>query len=80
MLSPTRPLPRVGARASIQHFGGEVETGVVCAVSDGGRRVEVSARSGERMEFALSPATAKFVLAGAAHGAEMELLAPPQGA
>ncbi len=52
--------------------------GTVCAVGDCGRRVEVSCESGERLEFALSPATAKFVLVGAAHGAEMELLALPQ--
>lgn len=54
--------------------------GTVCAVGDGGRRVEVSCESGERMEFALSPATAKFVLVGAVHGAELEMLALPQGA
>jgi hypothetical protein len=78
MLGPTRLLPRIGARARIQHFGGGVEMGTVCAVGDGGRRVEVSCESGERLEFALSPATAKFVLVGAAHGAEMELLALPQ--
>jgi hypothetical protein len=48
--------------------------GTVCSVGDGGRTVEVSCESGERLEFALSPATAKFVLVGAAHGAEMELL------
>jgi hypothetical protein len=54
--------------------------GTVCAVGEGGRRVEVSSESGERMEFALSPATAKFVLVGAAHGAEMKLLDVAQGA
>ncbi len=48
--------------------------GEVCAVRDGGRCVIVSAQSGERLEFALSPATAKFVLAGSAHGADMELI------
>lgn len=74
MLSPTRPLPSPGAKARIRHFGGEVEIGTVCAVRDGGRSVEVSCESGEKMQFALSPSTAKFVLAGSAHGAEMELL------
>lgn len=73
MLGSTRPLPHIGASARIQHFGGDVEMGTVCAVGDGGRIVEVSCESGERMEFALSQATAKFVLVGAAHGAEMEL-------
>ncbi|HEV7943201.1 MAG TPA: hypothetical protein VGP17_10430 [Solirubrobacteraceae bacterium] len=77
MLAPTRPLPHIGARARIQHFGGDVVMGTVCVVGEGGRRVEVSCESGERMEFVLSPATAKFVLVGAAHGAEMELLACP---
>lgn len=48
--------------------------GVVCAVRDGGRCVTVSAQSGERFEFALSQATAKFVLAGSVHGADMELI------
>jgi hypothetical protein len=54
--------------------------GVVCAVRDGGRCVTVSAQSGESFEFALSPATAKFVLAGDAHGADMELADVAQGA
>lgn len=74
MLRPTRPLPKVGARARIRHFGGEVELGVVCRVGDGGRTVQVSCGNGDLIEFTLSPATAKFVLAGSAHGAEMELL------
>jgi hypothetical protein len=74
MLGPTRPLPTLGAQARISHFGGEVEMGVVCAVRDGGRHVEVSVESGERFEFLLHPATAKFVISGAAHGMEMELL------
>lgn len=54
--------------------------GEVCAVRDGGRCVTVSARSGESFEFELSPASAKFVLAGSAHGADMELIDAPQGA
>lgn len=74
MLRPTRPLPSLGSKARISHFGGEVEMGVVCAVHDDGRRVEVSCESGERMEFALNPATAKFVQADGAHGAQMELI------
>lgn len=47
---------------------------IVSAVRDGGRCVLVSCEGGETLEFALSPATAKFVLAGSAHGADMELL------
>lgn len=86
MLGPTRPLPKVGARARICHFGGEVELGVVSGVCEGGRRVLVRCESGELLEFSLSPATAKFVAAGDLHGASMELLEaatrarPPQGA
>jgi hypothetical protein len=79
MLGPTRPLPRLGCRARIRHFGGEVEVGVVCAVHDSGRRVEVRCGSGEMVIFALSPATAKFMLAGSAHGAEMDLLDGAEG-
>lgn len=80
MLGPTRPLPHVGARARVRHFGGEMELGIVCAVREGGRRVSVSCESGETIEFTLSQATAKFVLVGSAHGAEMELEAGAQGA
>jgi hypothetical protein len=67
-------VPKLGALARVSHFGGDVEIGIVCAVRDGGREVEVSVESGERFEFLLHPATAKFVLSGAAHGVEMELL------
>ncbi len=74
VLSPSRPLPRVGARARIAHFGGGFEPGVVLAVSDQGRRLEVRSESGEVLEFVLSPATARFVSAGGAHGPRLELL------
>lgn len=67
-------MPKVGAIARIRHFGGEVELGFVCDVGEGGRQVRVRCESGDLIEFTLSPATAKFVLAGEAHGAEMELL------
>jgi hypothetical protein len=85
MLGPTRPVPHLGAKARISHFGGDVEIGVVCGLRDEGRLVEVSCEGGEKLEFTLSPATAKFVLVGSAHGAEMELEASaldprPQGA
>ena len=44
------------------------------AVTDGGRRLRVRAHSGESLEFVLSPATARFVAAGVAHGPRLELL------
>jgi len=74
MLGPTRPLPRVGARAHVKHFGGGVEEGTVVAVEDEGRRVCVRGADGELLEFALSPKSARFVSAGDAHGPRLELL------
>ncbi|HEY5389841.1 MAG TPA: hypothetical protein VIJ83_04740 [Solirubrobacteraceae bacterium] len=74
MLGPSRPLPRVGAPARIAHFGGGFERGTVVAVREQGRRVQVRADDGELLEFVLSPATARFVLAGSAHGPRLELL------
>ena len=75
MLVPSRPLPRVGARARIAHFGGSFEAGTVVAVHEEGRRLEVRAEAGARLEFVLSPATARFVAARSAHGPRLELLA-----
>jgi hypothetical protein len=90
MLGPSRPLPRVGARARIKHFGGEVEQGTVVAVEDEGRRLRVSTLTGtphdggqagrsdgELYEFVLSPASARFLPAGDPHGPRLELLGPP---
>ena len=74
MLGPSRPLPRVGASARIAHFGGGFERGTVLAVREQGRRLEVRAEGGEVLEFVLSPATARFVSAGSAHGPRLELL------
>jgi hypothetical protein len=74
VLGPSRQLPRVGARARILYFGGEVEVGVVVAVHDEGRRLEVREEGGEVREFVLSPATARFVSAESAHGPRLELL------
>jgi hypothetical protein len=68
-------MPRVGGAARIVHFGGGSEAAVVSAVHDGGRRLSVDSASGERLEFTLSPATAKFVPSGSAHGVRLELLA-----
>jgi len=55
-------------------FGGGFELGVVVAVHDDGRRLEVRGERGEVLEFVLSPATARFVSAGSAHGPRLELL------
>jgi hypothetical protein len=44
------------------------------AVEEHGRRVQVHCEGGELLEFALSPATARFVAAGSSHGARLELL------
>jgi len=74
MLGPSRPLPRVGARARIMHFGGGHERATIVAVHDDGRRLEVRDQAGDLLEFALNPATARFVLAGSSHGARLELL------
>jgi hypothetical protein len=73
MLGPSRPVPRVGARARIVHFGGGFELGVVVAVREEGRRLEVRGEGEEVLEFVLSPATARFVAAGRAHGVRLEL-------
>ncbi|HSZ14834.1 MAG TPA: hypothetical protein VK790_12440 [Solirubrobacteraceae bacterium] len=73
MLGPTRQPPRVGAAARIAHFGGGFERGVVVAVHDEGRRLEVRGEGGEVLEFVLSPATARFI-AGGAGGPRLELL------
>jgi hypothetical protein len=74
MLGPSRPVPRIGARARIAHFGGTFELGTVVAISEEGRRVSVRGETGDTLEFVLSPATARFVAAGAAHGPRLELL------
>jgi len=71
---PSRPLPSVGARVRIAHFGGGFESGVVLAVHDEGRRLQVRGEEGQLLEFVLSPATARFVSAGGAHGPRLELL------
>jgi hypothetical protein len=64
----------VGAPARITHFGGTSESAVVLAVEDDGRRLSVRGAGGEVLEFVLSPATARFVRAGDAHGSRLELL------
>lgn len=74
MLGPTRPLPTVGAPTHIKHFGGGVERGTVVAVHEEGSRVSVEGEDGEPYEFVLSPASARFVSVGDAHGPRLELL------
>jgi hypothetical protein len=74
MLGPSRPLPTVGARVRIAHFGGGFEPGTIVAVREDGRRVEVRGEGGEIHEFVLSPATARFVSAASAQGPRLELL------
>jgi hypothetical protein len=78
MLGPSRPVPRVGARARIAHFGGSFERGTLIGVYEEGRRLRVRAEAGETLEFVLSPATARFVAAGVAHGPRLELLGDPE--
>lgn len=56
------------------YFGGGFEAGVVVAVREEGRRLEVRAEGGEVMEFVLSPATARFVAAGVGSGPRLELV------
>lgn len=77
MLGPSRPVPRVGARARIAHFGGEHEQGTVIAVAEEGRRLRVRGDAGDTLEFVLSPATARFVAADVSHGPRLELLDEP---
>jgi hypothetical protein len=67
-------VPRVGAQARIAHFGGGLERGVVLAVHEHGRRLQVRGEGGEVLEFVLNPATARFVAAGGAQGPRLELL------
>src|SRR5262249_36493003 len=74
VLGPSRPMPRVGAQARIAHFGGGFERGVVLAVHEHGRRLQVRGEGGEVLEFVLNPATARFVAAGGAQGPRLELL------
>ncbi|HMD51854.1 MAG TPA: hypothetical protein VKG62_04010 [Solirubrobacteraceae bacterium] len=74
MLGPSRPLPRVGAPARISHFGGGFERGIVVAVHEEGRRLQVRGEEGEVLDFVLNPATARFVSAVSRSGPRLELL------
>lgn len=79
MLGPSRPLPTLGARARIAHFGGEFELATVIRLAEQGRRLWVRGESGQELEFVLSPANARFIAAGNAHGPRLELLGEVQG-
>jgi hypothetical protein len=48
--------------------------GVVVAVCEDGRRLEIRADGGEVLEFVLSPATARFMASGGGQGARLELV------
>jgi hypothetical protein len=72
-------MPRVGSQARILHFGGAHEPAVVTAVHEDGRRLVVLAEGGETFEFLLNAATARFIAAGSAQGARLELLGNPGG-
>jgi hypothetical protein len=74
VLGPSRPLPRVGAKVRIVHFGGSFEPGTIVAVRDEGRSVTVRSEAGEEHEFVLSPATARFVSGASAQGPRLDLL------
>jgi hypothetical protein len=74
MLGPSRPVPAVGARVRIAHFGGGFERGTILAVRDEGRRLTIRGEEGAEHEFVLSPATARFVSAASAQGPRLDLL------
>ncbi len=74
MLNPSRPLPKLDARARVAHFGGGFEAAIVVEISQDGRRLRVRCESGELLDFVLSPATARFVSAEGSHGPRLELL------
>ena len=74
MLGPSRPVPQLGGRVRIKHFGGSVEHGTIVSVHEQGSRLSVEGEDGERYEFVLSPANARFVSAEDAHGPRLELL------
>ncbi len=70
---PSRPVPRVGERVRVVHFGGGREQGVITLLAREGRSVQVRVEGGELLEFVLSPATARFVSA-VPGGPRLELL------
>ncbi|MGI8557355.1 MAG: hypothetical protein ACR2ND_03430 [Solirubrobacteraceae bacterium] len=73
MLRPTKPVPIVGASASISHFGGDSERAVILAVEDDGRRLVVRDSLAATHEFTLRRATAAYVLRGEQHAPRLRL-------
>ena len=73
VLGPSRPLPRVGARARIARFGGGFERATIVAVEQEGRLLRVRSETGELLEFELNRATARFLAAGVPNGPRLEL-------
>jgi predicted thioesterase len=73
-------MPTVGSEARIRHFGGGVEGATIVALREEGRRLQVRADSGELLEFVLNGATARFLEAGPAQGARLEILASSDAA
>ena len=63
---PLRVMPRVGHEVTVIYLDARVR-GTIREVCDGGRRLLVTTREGESLEFSLSPATATFT-AGAGVG------------
>jgi hypothetical protein len=78
VLGPTRPVPRVGAKVHVKHFGGGQEAGAIVAVYDEGRRVQVYGEDEQLYEFVLNPATARFASARDPHGPQLKLLDEPR--
>jgi hypothetical protein len=62
-----RRAPFVGARVTVVFLARRVG-GTIEELADGGRRVVVATDDGERIGFALSPATGSFLEAGRAVG------------
>lgn len=73
MLRPTKPVPAVGASASVSHFGGGDEEVVIVAVEDDGRRLVVRDAGAQTHEFTLRRATAVYVLRGEQHSPRLRL-------
>lgn len=74
MLGPSRPFPKLEARARVIHFGGGAESATIVRIQEDGRCLSVRCEGGELLEFVLNPANARFVSADDSHGPRLELL------
>ena len=72
-MTPSRPPPRVGARARVWHLSGEAEPVAIVAVREEGRCVVVAAAGGAEREFTLRRANARFIERGCQHWPRLEL-------